>query len=301
MNSLFRDYQLVLQSGLFDPQYYRSAYPDVARRNIDPLMHYLEEGARAARNPHPDFDAAFYLVQCRRQGHKPENPLLHYLTVGIGLGFKTRPDGEAAAQGEAAPGESAAFGRPPMILHVDDVAVARDGILRVEGWVVCLAPIAAVEVLVDGTLLGVAEHGRARADVAQTRSGYPDARRAGFLFVGDASRFGAGAKAVTIRATAQTGIMRELVHALDMPELQPGAIPGDEPVRYHLDHVALTTAGQLSLTGWAVASSPTMAIAVSIDGRKVGEAETGLRRGDVGNLFPAIPHARLAGFAVEWR
>jgi hypothetical protein len=84
MNSLFRDYELIARSGLFDPAHYLALYPDVARRNVDPLMHYLEEGASAARSPHPDFDAEFYLAQCRKAGHKPENPLLHYLTAGAG-------------------------------------------------------------------------------------------------------------------------------------------------------------------------------------------------------------------------
>src|SRR5580658_9012558 len=207
MNSLFRDYEIVAQSGLFDPKHYLATYPDVARRNIDPLMHYLEEGARAVRNPHPDFDAEFYLAQCRRHGHKPENPLIHYLTVGIGLGFKTKPDGEtqlfdvSRPNGADEPAETQVFARPPMLLYVDDVDAAQDGVLRVEGWVVCLAPIASVEVLLDTISLGAGEHGRPRADVAATRSTYPNAAQSGFLFIGDVSAFGAGPKTNTARAT----------------------------------------------------------------------------------------------------
>src|ERR1700742_5217133 len=123
MNSLFRDYEIVARSGLFDPSHYLATYPDVARRNIDPLTHYLEEGARAARDPHPDFDAEFYLAQCQLHGHKPENPLLHYLTAGIGLGFKTKPDDEVSpfdtpqTNGGEASNEAQVFVRPPMLLY----------------------------------------------------------------------------------------------------------------------------------------------------------------------------------------
>jgi O-antigen biosynthesis protein len=307
MNSLFRDYEIVARSGLFDPKHYLATYPDVARRNIDPLMHYLEEGARAVRNPHPDFDAEFYLAQCRLHGHKPENPLLHYLTVGIGLGFKTKPDGKTQPPNVPQPNgaelsvEAQAFLRPPMLLYIDDVDIAQDGVLRVEGWVVCLAPIASVEVLLDAASLGAAEYGRPRADVAETRSTYPNARQSGFLFIGDVSAFGAGPKTITVRATAQTGIVRELVRTFDVPELPRNIPTGEQPIRYHCDHVLLTTAGRLSLAGWIVCSASTTAIDVLVDGARVGVAQFGIERGDVGNLFPSLPHARVSGFAVSCR
>ena len=75
MAALFGDYEVAKKSGLFDPEYYLATYPDVAERNIDPLVHYLEEGAREGRDPHPDFDTAFYLEQCRARGEEPANPI----------------------------------------------------------------------------------------------------------------------------------------------------------------------------------------------------------------------------------
>jgi hypothetical protein len=51
MGALFSDYEDIKKSGLFDAEYYLATYPDVAERNVDPLVHYLEEGARAGRNP----------------------------------------------------------------------------------------------------------------------------------------------------------------------------------------------------------------------------------------------------------
>jgi hypothetical protein len=52
MEALFSDYEAIRKSGLFDPEHYATAYPDVAERNVDPLVHYLEEGAREGRDPH---------------------------------------------------------------------------------------------------------------------------------------------------------------------------------------------------------------------------------------------------------
>ena len=100
MEALFSDYEDVRKSGLFDAEYYLSTYPDLAERNVDPLVHFLEEGAREGRNPHPDFDSGFYLEQCRLKGEQPANPLLHYIRVGEARGFKIRPD-EAGASRQA--------------------------------------------------------------------------------------------------------------------------------------------------------------------------------------------------------
>src|SRR5260370_28670342 len=92
MEALFSDYEEVRKSGLFDAEYYQVTYPDVAGRNIDPLVHYLEEGAREGRNPYRDFDAGFYLEQCRRRGEQLNNPLLHYIRIGAARGFRTPRD-----------------------------------------------------------------------------------------------------------------------------------------------------------------------------------------------------------------
>src|SRR5437763_3596414 len=125
MEGLFSDHEAIRKSGLFDPDPYATAYPDVAERNVDPLVHYLEEGAREGRDPHPDFDTAFYLEQCRVRGEEPANPLLHYLLIGAARGFQIKRDG-------AAPNPLKASGRaakPAILLAVEapGVAGAADG------------------------------------------------------------------------------------------------------------------------------------------------------------------------------
>ena len=39
-----------------------------------------------------------------------------------------------------------------------------------------------------------------------------------------------------------------------------------------------------------------MALEVLLDGDTAGQAELGIERADVGNLFPSLPHARQSGF-----
>lgn len=79
-------------SGLFDPEYYLQANPDLSVLNTDPLMHYLELGCREGRNPSARFDTSHYLNQCQELEQTPENPLLHYLTIGASRGLSPRPD-----------------------------------------------------------------------------------------------------------------------------------------------------------------------------------------------------------------
>jgi O-antigen biosynthesis protein len=427
MEGLFSDYEAIRKSGLFDPEHYATAYPDVAERNVDPLVHYLEEGARERRDPHPDFDTAFYLEQCRARGEEPANALLHYLLIGAARGFRIKRDSKTPAVTDAPgiaakpqilvaveslgiagtaegrsrlsingwalaaapiseitaaiggvvvgratyglprpdigrlypgrdhaghsgfmlsfdlpstaggtiepllsvstedgeigrrplrvdippqqveipavdprdgePADTAVFDRPPMELFIDEAVVGRDGLLRVEGWVVCLVQIETVEVFVEGERIGEAEFGRVREDVEQVRPDYPNARFSGFKLVSDIGRLGAGRKTITVQAAARTGILREERAVLEVPKLgRSRRAVVDEGFHHHCDEIALTTAGAVIVKGWAVCPSPVATIEVVLDGETIGEAKSGIERADVGNLFPSLPHARQSGF-----
>jgi ADP-heptose:LPS heptosyltransferase/GT2 family glycosyltransferase len=434
MDALFSDYEAIRKSGLFDPEYYLASYPDVGERNLDPLVHYLEEGAAEGRNPHPDFDSAFYLEQCRERGEAPNNPLMHYLRVGAARGFKPQrdrtgskpsansrrppadpdgrqpilvaiealgvvgaPDGSSrasvagwalaatpiseiavelggsvmgtatcglprpdiarlyperggaansgfvlafnlpgrlsgviepmltvrTADGEAGrrplrveiPPQQMAAGivdpldaaasrvpgadKPPMRLHIDSAGVDPGGILRVEGWVVSLVQIEAVDAFVEGAPIGRAEFGLARADVAETQSGYPNSRFSGFRLAADIGSAGGGRRTIAIRAAARDGVCEEAIVSVEVPRLSAGRAPGDPGFYYRCEESTLSKAGRLVLRGWAVGPSPIIAVAVTLDGDAIGQAEIGLARPDIGNQFPGIPHARQSGFSFE--
>ena len=102
--------RLVQSSGLFDREWYVSAYPDVARARIDPLNHYMNTGWREGRDPGPDFATSSYLKANPDVAAAGANPLLHFLEFGQseGRGPTTyraapRPPKVRAEFGPAAP------------------------------------------------------------------------------------------------------------------------------------------------------------------------------------------------------
>ena len=74
---------------LFDADYYREAYPDVAASGVNPLWHYVVRGVYEGRNPHPLFDTNFYLSQCPRM--PGVNALSDYLQHGDAKGRRPHP------------------------------------------------------------------------------------------------------------------------------------------------------------------------------------------------------------------
>jgi ADP-heptose:LPS heptosyltransferase/GT2 family glycosyltransferase len=415
MSSLFEDYAVIAKSGLFDATYYLSANPDVAALGYDPLMHYLEQGAREMRNPNPDFDARSYMQQCRELGQEPENPLLHFISVqayrqqpeagtsqdcllGLDLamaeqgpgknGRRIRGEGWVLARGpivEIAVGvgratavarygvtrvdvaqaypqypraEQSGFtftlnglrpdevdgsvdivftiriadggtyqhtvttylaraddrdgnaakaepeqtyrGLPVLKLEVDAGSVDKRGVLRLSGWAVCFAPILSIQAFVDDQLVGAAHYGQPREDVGLAYPDYPSAAHSGFSLTADISGIEPGKKILRVEAVSSTGISREVTLPIELAaSAKKRAQSRDTSVNVFCDSVQLATDGWMFAEGWSICPSETSEILVEVDGRVVGKADIGLDRPDVGNLFPAIPHARKSGFTFR--
>lgn len=83
------------------------------------------------------------------------------------------------------------------------------GVLPLHGWALDDNGIQAVDILVDGVVVGRANYGRARAGVAARYPGFPDAALAGWGFELDTSRFLNGHHTVTVRIRSKAG---EVVH-----------------------------------------------------------------------------------------
>ena len=83
--------QQLLESGLFDSNFYLIHYPDVAETGIDPLSHYLSHGVVEGRMPNLYFDTTFYLQQNADVAASGVNPLLHYLLEGFREGREPSP------------------------------------------------------------------------------------------------------------------------------------------------------------------------------------------------------------------
>jgi ADP-heptose:LPS heptosyltransferase/GT2 family glycosyltransferase len=102
---------------------------------------------------------------------------------------------------------------------------------------------------------------------------------------------------ITARALARGGISREVT--LDADAVNVAAVAPDEvsTIRVQCDEISFTTNGELKISGWAVGPASLDVIQVALDGVVVGKALIGLSRPDVGNQFPALPHARVSGYA----
>lgn len=179
--SVFKDYDLLVASGLFDAEHYRASNPDVQRSNIDPLLHYLEHGAAEGRSPLPGFDALWYLRQCEAYGERPQNPLIHYITIGAQRGMRLTPGAAPAAHApaEAAAQEQLLFVDVPRIVQGHADAPVKGG-LSIAGWAVAKGGVRSIEVAVDGAVAAIAHHGIRRPDVAAQFGDWEEAMQSGY-------------------------------------------------------------------------------------------------------------------------
>ena len=76
------DIRRLQASDLFDADWYRKQYPDVAKTGIEPAEHFLWLGSRLGRNPGPKFDTRFYLQANRDVADSNVDPLIHYISCG---------------------------------------------------------------------------------------------------------------------------------------------------------------------------------------------------------------------------
>ena len=76
---------------LFDTDWYRSQYPDVAAAGLDPIRHFFDNGAREGRNPNAFFETSWYVSTNADVAASMMNPFLHYLLYGAREGRKAKP------------------------------------------------------------------------------------------------------------------------------------------------------------------------------------------------------------------
>ena len=76
---------------LFDADWYRVQYPDVAAAGLDPIRHFFDNGAREGRNPNAYFETNWYVSTNADVAASMMNPFLHYLLYGAREGRKGKP------------------------------------------------------------------------------------------------------------------------------------------------------------------------------------------------------------------
>jgi hypothetical protein len=92
--SIGRSYRLerkLIRSGLFDADWYKSEYPEVAESGLSAARHYLNEGYCSGCRPNPFFDTRWYLERYEDVRRSGMNPLLHYAVHGLREGRDPGP------------------------------------------------------------------------------------------------------------------------------------------------------------------------------------------------------------------
>ena len=82
---------IALASLIFDADWYRHEYPDVAAVSIDPVEHYFDNGSREGRNPNRYFDTNWYASNNPDVAAAGLNPFMHYLLYGAREGRRPAP------------------------------------------------------------------------------------------------------------------------------------------------------------------------------------------------------------------
>ena len=203
----------------------------------------------------------------------------------------------------------AALNRGDIRLHCDSARLENDGNLTVLGWAFAPGGLAEISVAVGKRLLGLAETGHPRPDVARSFPDEPEAAGAGFRFTAssDLASEGAGrlepGDRITLRVVAQSG--GELVEDVVVAAALRGATTAASAMRLEIDQPLLSAElsappvrGALTVSGWAVAQSGIAEVIVFCDGTRLDQAYLGMRREDIARAYPDCQDSLLAGFAL---
>ncbi len=90
----------------FDADFYKTAYKDVAKAGLDPLIHFVDHGWREGRNPSALFDTRYYQASYGGEFGPDVNPLYHYVTIGRERGYRTSPIGSGHWPRPTAPSDA---------------------------------------------------------------------------------------------------------------------------------------------------------------------------------------------------
>ncbi len=81
---------LVARSRIFDRKWYQAEYPESNVAGVDPIMHYLLSGADRGYRPHLLFDPVWYM-NARGPRQRDRNPLIDYINYGAREGIEPSP------------------------------------------------------------------------------------------------------------------------------------------------------------------------------------------------------------------
>lgn len=88
---IYKEVEIIRQSGTFDADYYLKSNRDVFESQLDPLFHFVAFGAEENRNPSRNFNTKWYLDANADVNKTGLNPLVHYIKYGRNEGRSPLP------------------------------------------------------------------------------------------------------------------------------------------------------------------------------------------------------------------
>ena len=189
-----------------------------------------------------------------------------------------------------------ALGHRPIRVFVDDARVDENGVFRVRGWVGSVSSLLELRMYLGKHRLGEPELGLPRPDVRLIHPEYTNADNSGFRLAQQIDEAVGENPVLRVQAICAGGIRRHVLVPVEISQAKRRNPAMARNGNFCLDIATVSTAGRVVVAGWAVSEFGINDLVVELDGRPIGSAKTGLPRPDVGNRFPRIASARLAGF-----
>ena len=139
------------------------------------------------------------------------------------------------------------------------------------GWAASLSDIQTLRVFIGERLVGDAQRGIRRDDVAAIHADYPNALAAGFLVQKEITDEDLLQQTVNVVITATGGIERSFAAPLVRPAQVRRRAP-EAVAKIVCDEVMLTDRGQFAIKGWAVCASGVVDITIELDDEVIGTA-----------------------------
>ncbi|MEC1522774.1 Ig-like domain-containing protein [Neobacillus niacini] len=160
------------------------------------------------------------------------------------------------------------------------------GTQSVYGWFLDESGVEAIEILMDGVVVGRASYGDARPDVERFYPQYNNGR-SGFHFALDTTKFADGQHTLTVREFGKNGTVTPLSDRTITIKNALGVLDSPPP--------GTTLRGNHNVYGWFLDNSGVAKIEVLVDGVVVGQADYGDARADVQRVYPQFNNGK-AGF-----
>ncbi|WP_195250725.1 N-acetylglucosaminidase [Romboutsia sp. 1001713B170207_170306_H8] len=161
--------------------------------------------------------------------------------------------------------------------------------VEVKGWSLNTSGVLQVKVYVDGRYHGNANIGGSRADVNAVYPGYPGGENSGYSYTIDKNTISKGEHIIKVESIGVDGSVdyREISIYMEKPEnlmcidTQSSVVNNEN----------------IEVRGWSLNISGVSQVKIYVDGKYYADANTGISRLDVNEVYPGYPGGENSGYS----